>query len=120
MAAQRRQYTPEFKQEAVRLITEGGVSMARAARDLGVSRSLLGKWKKQIEDAEGTGLRVFPGHGNPIDEELVRLRREVKVLREERDILKRQHLSSGRERNEIRFHPGAAESAHGASALWTP
>ena len=93
MAAQRRQYTPEFKQEAVRLITEGGVSVARAARDLGVSRSLLGKWKQQLEDGPGTALRVFPGHGNAIDEELVRLRREVKVLREERDILASQRSS---------------------------
>lgn len=95
MVVQRRQYTAEFKQEAVRLITEGGVSVARAARDLGVSRSLLGKWKKQIEDAQGTSLRVFPGHGNPIDEELIRLRREVKVLREERDILKKAALIFG-------------------------
>ena len=95
MIIQRRQYTPEFKQEAVRLITEGGVSTARAARDLGVSRSLLGKWKKQIEGARGTGLHVFPGHGNPIDEEIVRLRREVKVLREERDILKKAALIFG-------------------------
>jgi transposase len=89
MSAQRRQHTAEFKQEAVRLITEGGVSVARAARDLGVSRSLLGKWKKQIEEAKGTELRVFPGHGNPINEELVRLQRENKILREERDILKK-------------------------------
>ncbi len=95
MAAQRRQYTPEFKQEAVRLITEGGVSMARAARDLGISRSLLGKWKRQIEDAKETGHRVFPGHGNPLDEELVRLRREVKILRQERDILKKAALIFG-------------------------
>ena len=95
MAAQRRQYTPEFKQEAVRLITQGGVSIARAARDLGVSRSLLGKWKQQIEDAGQIGHRVFPGHGNPIDEELVRLRREVKILREERDILKKAALIFG-------------------------
>ncbi len=96
MSAQRRQYTAEFKQEAVRLITEGGVSMARVARDLGVSRSLLGKWKQQIEDAQGTGLRVFPGHGNPIDEALVRLRRENAILREERDILKKAALIFGR------------------------
>ena len=95
MVAQRRQYTPEFKQEAVRLITEGGVSVARAARDLGVPRSLLGKWKKQIKGAEEMELRVFPGHGNPINEELVRLQRENKILREERDILKKAALIFG-------------------------
>jgi transposase-like protein len=69
--------------------------VSRVARDLGVSRSLLGKWKKQIEDAESTGHRVFPGHGNPIDEELVRLRRENAILREERDILKKAALIFG-------------------------
>ena len=69
--------------------------MARAAQDLGVCRSLLGKWKQQLADETQQGLRTFPGSwflilvpgpGPPADEELTRLRREVQVLREERDI----------------------------------
>jgi transposase len=99
MTVQRKQYTPEFKREAIRLVTQGGVSMARAARDLGVSRSLLGKWKRQIEAEAQVGLRAFPGHGNPADEELVRLRRENAVLREERDILKKAALILGQQRS---------------------
>ena len=87
MAVQRRQYMPQFTPEAVRLITEGGLSVARAVQDLGGYRSLLGKWKQQLEQADQTSLRVFPGQGHPVDEELVRLQREVQVLREERDIL---------------------------------
>ena len=91
MAAQRKQYTAEFKREAVRLITEGGLSEAQAARDLGVCRSLLGKWKGQLqaEEKAGNGFKAFPGHGYPHDEELARLRREVEILRQEREVLKK-------------------------------
>lgn len=83
---ERKQYSAEFKREAVRLITDKGISVAQAARDLGLNQNMLGRWKKQLEsDAE----RAFPGHGQPRDEELARLRREVEVLRQERDILKK-------------------------------
>ena len=86
MRVERKQYSAEFKREAVRLVTDKGLSLAQAARDLGINDNLLGRWKKQIEsDAE----RAFPGHGQPQDEEVARLRREVEVLRQERDILKK-------------------------------
>ena len=86
MRVERKQYAPEFKREAVRLVTDKGLSLAQAARDLGINDNLLGRWKKQMEsDAE----RAFPGHGQPQDEEVARLRREVEVLRQERDILKK-------------------------------
>jgi len=45
-----------------------------------------GRWKKE---AEQNGQRAFPGQGHPQDEELARLRREVEVLRQEREILKK-------------------------------
>jgi transposase len=89
MAAERKQYTAEFKREAVRLMTEGGVSGAQVSRDLSVCRSLLGKWKRQLAAEQQTGTRAFPGHGQPADEELVRLRRENEILRQEREILKK-------------------------------
>lgn len=86
MRVERKQYSAEFKREAVRLVTEKGLSLAQAARDLGINDNLLGRWKKQLaSDAE----RAFPGQGQPRDEELARLRREVEVLRQERDILKK-------------------------------
>ncbi len=86
MRVERKQYSAEFKREAVRLVTDKGLSLAQAARDLGINDNLLGRWKKQMEsDAE----RAFPGHGQPQDEEVARLRREVEVLRQERDILKK-------------------------------
>ncbi len=61
--------------------------VAQVARDLGIDRSLLGKWKQDLmADPE----HAFPSKGRvkPEDEELRRLRREVEVLRQERDILK--------------------------------
>ena len=70
----RQQYTPEFKREAVRLVTEGGLSMAQVARDLGLTDNLVSRWKKE---AEMNGQRAFPGQGHPQDEELARLRRET-------------------------------------------
>ncbi len=86
MRVERKQYSAEFKREAVRLVTDKGLSLAQAARDLGINDNLLGRWKKQMTaDAE----RAFPGQGQPRDEELARLRREVEVLRQERDILKK-------------------------------
>src|SRR5262245_14251469 len=88
MAKSRRTFTPEFKTQAVKLITEQGRSVAAVARDLDLSESLLRSWKK---DLAANGDRAFPGHGNPpaLEEELRRLRAENKRLQMERDILKK-------------------------------
>jgi len=87
----RRSFSREFKLEAVRLVTEGGLSVSRAARDLGVAESVLGRWEKQQEQDP---VETFPGKGRlkSQDEELRRLRRENEVLRQERDILKKYHV----------------------------
>ena len=88
MSKTRRSYSREFKQEAVNLVLEGGISVAQAARDLGVPESALWRWRKAYEqDPEG----AFPGKGRlkPRDEELYRLRRELARVRQERDILKK-------------------------------
>ncbi len=65
-----------------------GLSVARASRDLGIRESVLGRWKKQSEEAP---LEAFPGKGRlrPQDEELARLRKENEILHQERDILKK-------------------------------
>lgn len=77
----------------MRLNIEGGVPLSQISQDLGVCRSvcrsLLGKWKRQLTAQEESGTRTFPGHGRAADEELVRLRREVAVLRQEREVLKK-------------------------------
>jgi transposase len=88
MARKRRVYTPEFKAEAAKLVTEQGYSVAEAARSLGVHETLLRSWKQALE---AQGDRAFPGHGKlpPFEEELRRLRAENQRLRAERDILKK-------------------------------
>jgi transposase len=88
MAKQRRNYTREFKVEAVRRIAAEGRSLAEVARELGLGESLLRSWKQALA-AEGE--HAFPGKGNPpaLEEELRRLRAENQRLRMEREILKK-------------------------------
>ncbi|MFH1058293.1 MAG: transposase [Pseudomonadota bacterium] len=93
MGNHRRSFSREFKLEAVRLVTAGGLSVAQAARDLGVQESVLGRWRKQLAEDP---VEAFPGKGRlkSQDEELRRLRRENEILRQERDILKKPWASS--------------------------
>ena len=88
MARQRKAYTAEFKVNAVRMVTDQKLSVAEAARRLGVGEGLLHAWKKA---APKTGGGAFPGSGHltPVEEENRRLRAEVKRLEAERDILKK-------------------------------
>ncbi|HHV62240.1 MAG TPA: transposase [Firmicutes bacterium] len=78
-------YPPQFRAEAVRLVRESGKSMAQVAGDLGVSVESLRKWTRQaqIDAGEREGLTTAER------EELSRLRRENRILREEREILKK-------------------------------
>jgi len=84
----RRTFNAEFKREAVRLVTERGVTVAQAARDLDLHPNVLRKW---VKDAKGNGSSAFPGRGRqrPDDAELSRLRRELEKTKAERDILKK-------------------------------
>jgi transposase len=88
MARARRTYTPEFKAEAVRLVTEQGYSVAEAARSLGLRENLIRNWKQAVQTK---GEHAFPGQGKlpAVEEELRRLRAENKRLLAERDILKK-------------------------------
>jgi transposase len=93
MAEKRRQYTEEFKTEAVRLLKGGERTLAQIAREIGVSETTLWGWayrgkraraKGEVErQTEGGALRMSER------EELRKLRRENAVLREEREILKK-------------------------------
>ena len=87
MNVNRKQYTAEFKQEAVQLAQELG-NVAQAARDLGIHESVLHRWKNQLA---AHGQEAFPGNGKLRSEaETIRqLRRENEILRQEREILKK-------------------------------
>src|SRR3954454_3517469 len=86
MAKTRRTFTPEFKAQAVKLVTGRGKSLAEVARDLDLGEGMLRAWKQAL--AKG-GEQASPGKGNPpaLEEELRRLRAEVKRLTMERHIL---------------------------------
>jgi transposase len=88
MARKRRIYTPEFKAEAVKLVTEKGYSVAEAARSLGIHETLLRSWKQAVDKQ---GEQAFPGHGQlpPFEGEMRRLRAEDRRPRAERDVLKK-------------------------------
>ena len=83
----RRVHTREFKAETVQLVRAGGRSLVQVARDLGLADSLLRVWVRQAEVDAGRG--PSGALTTAEKEELSHLRREVKVLRMEREILKR-------------------------------
>jgi transposase len=83
----RRVHTREFKAETVKLVREGGRSVGQVAQQLDLSDSLIRIWLRQAQVDEGDGP---PGALTTAEKaELSQLRREVKVLRMEREILKR-------------------------------
>lgn len=97
----RRIFSREFKVEAVRLVTERGVSITQAAQDLGIGGNMLGRW---VREAKADQRQAFPGRGQmkPDDAEVARLKRELARTRAERDILKKPSATWRRSRREIR------------------
>jgi transposase len=86
---ERRVYTREFKAEVVTLAGKHEKPARQIALDLGINENQLYRWIQQAREVAGAGLPPFPGHGRPRDEELSRLRKEVKALREANEILKK-------------------------------
>lgn len=84
----RKVYTPEFKREAVALVTEHGYTLVAASRNLGINRDMLRRWKRELAQ---DGEIAFPGKGRqtPEQSELHRLQEENRRLRMEREILKK-------------------------------
>ena len=78
-------YSEQFKRDAVQLLRSSGRSLEQLAKELGVSRGSLSNWVKQADVDTGRA----EGLTSDEREELRRLRREVKVLAEEREILKK-------------------------------
>ena len=83
---QRKKYTREFKEEAVKLVTELGCSLSEAARNLEIHPNLLCRWKREF----GEETKEFHPEGRAeLRMELNRLQLENKRLRMEREILKK-------------------------------
>jgi transposase len=85
---ERRKFSREFKLEAVNLVSERGVSVTQAARDLDINHNMLRRWLKELG---ADPKHAFPGLGQmkPEQLEIDRLRKEVVRLKAERDILKK-------------------------------
>ena len=84
----RRQYTKEFKKEAVELVSKQNYTVVQAASNLGISRNILDRWRREYRSREKD---AFPGTGHQAGEaeELKRLREENRRLRLEKEILKK-------------------------------
>ncbi len=84
----RKQYTKEFKLDAISLVLDQGFTIAEAARSLGIRANMLGRWIKENQ-ADNNG-QAFRGNGKlmPEQEEIRRLKIENKQLKLKRQILK--------------------------------
>ena len=85
---EKRTFSKEFKEEAVKLVLEQGLKVKQAAEELGVSCSAMGKW---VRDGKNQGAKAFPGSGNlsPDEKKIKELEKKVRVAEMERDILKK-------------------------------
>jgi len=81
--AQGRQYTEEFRQEAMRLVRETGKSAKQVAKEIGMSQTTLSKWLREEEPKEGSARSQ-----TEIERENERLRRELRETKMERDFLR--------------------------------
>lgn len=85
MAQTRRRFTAEYKAEVVQLVRSSGRSITEVARDLGINKGSVHEWVKRAEVDAGQR----EGLTSAEREELAKARREIRILREERDILKK-------------------------------
>jgi len=81
-------YTAEFKREAVRLAQTSGKPITHIARDLGISDTSIHQWRKELTEHSS---QAFPGSGHQVaqEEEVRRLKRELEIVKQERDVLKK-------------------------------
>jgi transposase len=86
--SRRKKYSKEFKLDAVSLVLDQAYSRAEAARSLGLNHNMLGRWVSEYRDGDG---QAFRGNGKltPEQEEIRKLRSQVKNLKMEKEILKK-------------------------------
>ena len=81
----RRNYSAEFKREAVALANQPGVTKSQIARELEINPNMITRWQRELS---ANGSKAFLGQGVARDEEMATLKREVNRLRKERDFLR--------------------------------
>lgn len=98
MKSERRRYTKEFKEEAVKLVTEQGYRVSEAARNLGINENMLSRWKQEQRDQDEIGSTSFDSPQS-MATEIKRLEKENKRLKMEREILKKAAAFFAKESN---------------------
>ena len=83
-----KQYTEAYKREVLEMAASGDVSIAQLGRDLGIRPELIYKWRSRYRVEEGNG-ELKPSHEREAEAEIRRLRRELEIAKQERDILKK-------------------------------
>lgn len=90
MGKNRRTYDEQFKREAVELSFNSDKTCKDISKDLGLDYNTLIRWRKEYRDNNDL---AFPGHGkqklSPEEKEIQRLKKELRIVKEERDILKK-------------------------------
>lgn len=99
MAKKRKIYTDEFKIEAVELVNVHGYPAREVCRKLGISSSMLYRWREAYQKK---GEKAFPGNGKQNDEsEVEQLKRQVRQLQMENEVLKKRRTTLQRKRCEV-------------------
>ena len=107
-------YPPEFNAEAVRLVGSSDRSLTRLAKDLGVADQTLRNGVQHAESDDGVHEALAPNER----EELRQLRREVRTLRQEREILKHAAAFFARERDGIRERHARSSRRRRSTIRW--
>jgi transposase len=88
MKKKNKTYPEEFRREALKLASKPNVSVAQVERDLGITSGLIHKWRERYHVDETTD-ELKPSAEREAEAEIRRLKRELAIAREERDILKK-------------------------------
>lgn len=94
MAKTRREFSPEFKREAVALLESSGRPLTRIATEVGISPSMLRNWRALVRGGPGRSrapMSIVSPLPSPADQasQITRLKRELERTRMERDVLKK-------------------------------
>ncbi len=86
MEKSRGKYTKKFKEDAVDMLETTDKTGHQIEADLGIGSGQVYRWRKELREH---GQQAFPGNGRSRDQELAELRKEIAILRQERDVLKK-------------------------------
>jgi len=103
--SQRKRYTKQFKEEAIRLASQEGASLVQVTQDLGLNVSRL---RRCCKEANRASSRAFRGQGFARDEELACLKRELGRVKQERDFCAMRRRTLPRSRNAVSLHSASS------------